>query len=406
MHDINKFLSDFLNKGTLNPENRKRFIKLIEIEIKKGVEINADLLGRIDALQSEIGTVEDHNTQHTNEKKSDLVTAEAVKNEKRSLPQYKNPKNLARFLTSLNSNTILKSTTHSIDADLYDELLYRMGIPSYDYETHFKYIKKEYDELLQQYRTALPPAIVAKLNEFYFFEKKTGWSEAHIRIGWFSEEIKTWCRNHPGCCPNPGNDMEYLSPNLFRRERDVDNNVLNNFQDIIDSLKMQIECRDKSYLENALWKLNFDKFRQLNITLDGITKCLQFYTDVEKLKQAYKNIIHMCIEEHNKKNGSLKDLQIEVSLKKEKRTTDDVVILSILHKGSVFGKDITPPFRYGKSLTNLIQNQLNGMCNLELQTVLPDGRSVIFDLWPKGNSIIPLHESMNGVQFNLIFNLD
>lgn len=407
MYDVNRFLSDLLDKGPLSGANRKRFLTLVDGELKKRIVIAPEVLNRIKILR-EMDVAEANNKRQERTTALQKAPEHVVKNseaiESGKLPNHINPRNVVQFLTILNKTPILKATTHSIDADLLNELLIEMEVENYDYEIHLKYIKEKYDALLKQFSKALPSAIVAKLNEFYFLEKKTGWSEANIQISWYSPEIGDWCKENPGKCPNPGSDLNYPSPDLQRRERVQDGYILNTFQDVINLLKMQIECRDHSYLENTIERLNHEKFPNLKINLDNVVRCLSFYTDVEKVKQAYVNIINLCKEVHNRVHGSIEKLEIEVGLKHETRNGVNVVVLSILDKGGKFLKNIEPStFRYGNTLTRLIKNQLNGLCNIELKTVVPDGSSVFFSLWPKGKRTIPLKDAVNGVLYNLIF---
>ncbi len=407
MHDFNKFLVDLLNKGPLSVANRKRFFTLVDGELRKGMVIAPEILNRIKILR-EMDVAGVKNKKQERKAELQKTPVDMIKNsetiESGKLFNHINPRNVAQFLTILNKTPVLKATTHSIDADLYNELLTEMGLEKYDYEIHLNHIREKYDALLKQFSKALPTAIVAKLNEFYFLEKKTGWSESNIRLSWSSPEIKDWCKENPGKCPNPGSDLDYASPDLQRRERAQDGYILNTFQDVINLLKMQIECRDDSYLENTIERLNHEKFPNLRINLDNVVRCLAFYTDVEKVKQAYVNIINLCKEVHNRVHGSIEKLEIEVGLKHGIRNDVNVVVLSILDKGGKFLKNIEPStFRYGNTLTRLIKNQLNGLCNIELKAVVPDGSSVFFSLWPKGKKIIPLKDAINGVLYDLIF---
>lgn len=405
MRDVNKFITDFLDQGIGVKDDVKRLLVLIDKEKKKGVQFNVEVLNKVEKLSKA------RNTAKSDEKKSEVVSKinveTSVKETKGSspeinnLPKYISPKNIAQFLTELNKNNILKTTTHSIDEDMLRDLLEDMGIDKYDYATHMRFIEEEFKKLLIGYN--IPLAIYAKLNQFYFFKEKKGWSEAKVKVSWSSPEIVEWCKRNESKVPNPGSDLEYASPFLNKVEN-VNGMVLTTFQDGINLLKTQIECRDESYLENILIKVNQDKFPALNINIDNVSKNVRFYTDVEKVMQAYIRIINLCKEVRNKPNTSKKKMEIEVKLRTGRTENDDsVVVLSILDKGGVYDRDIDiNTFRYGASYTQLIK-YLNGLCHIHLKADLPNKSSVYYSLWPQGTSVNPLNEPVNGVQYDLIF---
>ena len=404
MHDVNKFINDLLDQEIGVKDDVRKLLVLINNEKKKGIQINSEVLDRIKKLikADDIAIL---NTKHPKVTKihSESTSKEmnVVSSGKEDLPKYITPKNIAQFLTELNRNKILRSTTHTIDEDILKELLVDIGIDEYDYSTHMIFVRDEFEKLRKQFN--LPAAILAKLNEFYFFEKKLGWSEKNVKVSWCSTEIKEWCKMNVGRVPNPGHDLDYL-PAYLNEVINVDGKILNTFEDGINLLKTQIECRDESYLENVLDKINQEKFSALNINIDKVSKTVRFYTDVEKVKQGYTSIINLCKEVRNQSKKSLKNLEIEVRLNTQRINTDNVVILSILDKGGMYNRDIDiHTFRYGISYTKIIKNYLNGLCHIELRADLPNKSSVFYSIWPKGDKVIPLKEPVNGVQYDLIF---
>lgn len=406
MHDVNKFITEFLDQGIGVKDDVRRLLVLVDKEKKSGVQFNPEVLDRIEKLRKA------NDTAKSNVKKSEIVNKihgessineiDGASSEKDDLPKYINPRNIAQFLTALNSNRILRSTTHTIDEDILKELLVDMGINKYDYATHMKFVREEFDKLRKQF--SLPTAILAKLNEFYFFEKKLGWSAASVKVSWSAPEIREWCKKNEGRVPNPGHDLDY-SPPYLNNVINVDGKILNTFEDGINLLKTQIECRDESYLEIILAKINKEKFSTININIEKVSKTVRFYTDVEKVMQGYTSIINLCKDIRNQSKKSLKNLKIEVSLYTGSiNNTDNVVILSILDKGGMYNRDIDiRTFRYGVSYTKLIKNYLNGLCHIDLRADLPNKNSVFYRIWPEGGKVVPLNEPVNGVQYDLIF---
>ena len=81
---------------------------------------------------------------------------------------------------------------------------------------------------------------------------------------------------------------------------------------------------------------------------------------------------------------------------------DQVIILSIHHKNTIFQKTNDDlDVRYGDVYTEIIKNQINGICDLELIAKFENNECTKRSLWPKEGAMT--HEDSDGVKYNLIF---
>ena len=83
---------------------------------------------------------------------------------------------------------------------------------------------------------------------------------------------------------------------------------------------------------------------------------------------------------------------------------------SIHHTNTVFQKTIQNTIdRKGSTFTNLIKNQLNGMCEFFVKACFEDGKHALINIWDGKNSdVIPsdpdFFEGFEGVEYILKFN--
>jgi len=398
--DASKFIADLLNNKKLGTSHKKKLLMLANKEIHKGTVISPFIVEQLKKMDIELNSKPDALTTIPNE-----IASENTKEINIEKLKYRHPKNLTIFLTELNRNPILKSTTHSIDANLLAMLKDIMKTDNYDYFRHIRLIKEEYNRMQANYRYIIPIGTSGKLNEFYLFTKD-GWSEDNIKIGWSSPEIARWCKLNAHKCPNPNDDLGYTGYELDEIITTSEGKKMGTFLDVINLFKNQIECRDSSFLEKLLDNENNTKFSNLNISIDKVTEGIQFYTDVEKTIQAYNNIIRLCRDEHLKINSTLQYMQIEVGLERKTEGKDRLIVLSIFDKGAVFNKDVQSLFdRYGNTFAGIIFNQINGLCDLELIADFRGGETAKVSVWPRRENYQKLNSKNGGVRFNLIFYL-
>lgn len=375
--------------------NKKKLVELVNNEINNGIEISPLIRERLKKLASELYNIPASSN------------AEILQNTKEETDinklKYKHPLNLIKFLVDFNKNAILKSTTHPIDSNILGNLLESMKITRYDYKKHIQYIGAEYEILMNVKRNFLPKGTVGKMREFLILSKK-GWSEDNILMGWTSPEVANWCLSNPEHCPSPSEDMGYPDCELNRPIPLKSGKKLGTFTDVINHFKTQIECRNSSSLDRLLAYENSQRFSGVNINIEQVQGGIQFYTDVEKVLQAYNHLIYLCMEMHKKTQNSVDEMRIEVALNRGNDGNKHLIILSILDKGAEFEKDIESLLsRYGNTFSGIIANQINGLCDLELIADFRGGVSAKVSIWPRNEKYQRRDAKVGGVQYNLIF---
>jgi RNA-directed DNA polymerase len=315
------------------------------------------------------------------------------------LPFYpSDPRNIAKFLNDFNQNIVLKATTHEIDNNLLVDLLEQLEIKEYDYQVHMKAVTKEFEALCDKYR--VNRGIVGKMNEFLFQKENDGWSADNIKINWNCPEIKNWCNQNKYKCPNPGYDLKYASWSLPDVIYLPDGSSLSSFNKVISRFKGQIEFRDDTDLSRIISRMNRRYFSSYEFNTTGLKQGIRFYSDVEKVAQAYKNLIHMCIDYSDSQGKEQPNFSI--TLDEQRTGAETRIVLSIRHVNSIFGKTaLTLHERYGASLTGLISSQLDGICDLSLKAAFPNSEFNEISLWPKQRP--QAIEFFEGVQFDLTF---
>ena len=98
-----------------------------------------------------------------------------------------------------------------------------------------------------------------------------------------------------------------------------------------------------------------------------------------------------------------KQPEFKISLTEKKGKKNGAIVLSILHKNSIFGKTIQQlKERNGETFTSLIKDQINGICDLKIKAIFENNSCYEIMKWPEGKEK-KINELIDGVQFELIF---
>ncbi len=383
------FLADILSHKKMSPSLKERFFILATDEIKKINHSDSELSERVRKIEDELYKTR----KKINSPKSDSKEVVPIE-----LPKYIDPRNTARFLNTFNQNPILKSTSHLIDSSLLQSINEILSIPNYNFDFHIQAIQREYYKLSNNYKN-VNKGLKGKIGEFLNSYTKSGWSDDKITISWSSNEIKKWCDQNSQKCPNP-DGLDHL-PCEISRITLKSGEFLNNFNDVVLHFKKQIEFRLNNSLFDTVKRLNRDYSDRIDFNINAVRPNIIFYSDVEKVKQAYIKIIDMCLE-NSKITGDRPN--IILSLKEEQNELNETtIIFSILHRNSVFGKTARALLdRYGEKTTSIIKNQINGLCEWKLKADFGNKEFADLSLWPKKDNFKSL-EKFDGVQFELIF---
>ncbi|WP_299707479.1 hypothetical protein [uncultured Pontibacter sp.] len=396
------FIIDLFNDKRLTNQHKEKLFSLTHVELKKLENNDEIILKRLDRLEKKILSENGFTDNPYKEKLPTPVTKRKHNNVKAMLPDsYTDPRNTARFLNEFNQNIVLKSTTHKIDKNLLESLLHELNTNQYDYKVHMQKIQDEFEALTKKY--TVNSALVGKINEFLFLKKNLGWSQESLKISWGAQEIEEWCKQNPGKCPNPDFDLNYATCSLKEVLELQDGTPLSTFNEVISHFKGQIEFRDTTDLKKIIKRINRTVFSDFDFNINNVNEGIRFYSDVEKVSQAYKKVIQMCIE-HWQDNHSLEEKKplFNLSLKEISDGTEIKIVFSINHINSVYGKTAKGLDRYGSTTTGLIKNQVNGLSDLTLSAEFPNNEFSKVSLWPKLENATPL-KHFSGVQFDFTF---
>ena len=339
--------------------------------------------------------------------------------------EYLDPHNLQFFLRSFNQDDILKYTCHLIDADEAIQVICEeCNTKEYDYTKHLEIIKKRYKELLNNLKSQdiQPSSKMAALINVYLtgedFKGKNidesgeliSWSSNRININWNSDDLKQWANENPHIIPNPGMNIKRKQKNsgfVLKKaiKSEVDESRIKTFSELVIFFKNQFHLRHDNSLYSILSNTNerFDDKKVLISFADGkFDKSVQLFTDIDKLIQAYKKIIYLCVKNH--KEYDIEPAKIELSFYDEDESPS--TFFCIHHKNSIYGKSLkNSKERIGKDQSELIRNQINGLCDLYLEAKFENGQTARINLWDKNKQMISeeIEESFEGVKYILKF---
>jgi hypothetical protein len=330
----------------------------------------------------------------------DVDTNKFVGNSNNIQSNYMSPRGLKNFLIEFNQNEILKYTCHLIDGDALIKINSLTKTVDYDFQKHLKIINKEFFKLTIKYKEKINKNIHGLIGEYLNNYTKKGWSSNQIKITWSSPELLAWSRDNPGKCPNPDPTL-FSTPFNFQPFKISNGQIrLQRFDDLVLHFKFLFHVRRDNSLKASIDSINNYNFSNITIIdSTSIRENIEFFTDIDKVKQSYKRIIEMCNEFHKSLNRSEKP-NFKLSLVED----DDTIIFSIHHINSVFGKTPTSTIRRpGEKTTKLIDNQINGVCDLILKADFGNNDYAEINLWNGQEKKIKKIDTFVGVQFDLIF---
>jgi hypothetical protein len=447
------FIESLLTNKRLKPGQRERVLALAAREL--GVSGSAELVERVERIEGVVfakakkvvtsagpfGTfdflVEDWDILEPSEPKPLVVSGDEgfdqlrttalegesgksvlITDTKPKAPQkkiaYAKPAILYKFLYEFNQNEILKSTCHDIDLDELKKIREYCGTgESYDYVIHQKKVADEFESLVNKVK---PSYKVAALIRAYLTGKwkkdsnfpKSGWSSDVIDYHWLHEDLLKWVEDNKEWPPHlsEGLTLEYgvAGPEIKRFKSNITGETITYFRDLVLHFKNMFHLRYDNSLYSIIKHTNkTEKWKDQAIfeTDDqGFPKNIELFTDVDKVKQAYKKIVWIIIDAQKKADPNEKPV-IQVSLTESL----DRVVLVILHKDSTYQKSIqsTLDRSFGRDYTSLIKSQVNGVCNLYLKADFGQEGYGRVNLWNGEERRKVECEPIQGVQHELVF---
>lgn len=324
---------------------------------------------------------------------------------------YLSPKNLQRFLMKYNQNPILKYTSHLIDSDeVIESICEECETDTYNFNSHCELIREQYRYLLRELNfneNYIPRNMIGLISAYLGFSGEK-WSSGTFDVSWRDAGLMKWAEEHPGKVPCPGKNIARKQRcNGYRLEKPYKSPLtgapLSMFSELVLCFKSLFHIR----LDNSLKKLISYKNKELEgntsipfpevVFTENFRENLELFTDVDKLLQAYADVVKICAE---KCEG---DDRAKLQLSFYEEGEDKFFVIH--HVNSVYGKSMTNATeRIGESQTLLIQSKINGMCDLYIEADFGNGEYARVNLWDESPYLQAEEiDKMEGVKYILKF---
>lgn len=362
------FIKEILKNKKINQNQRERILELASREIN----LEGTLEERVQKIEE---IIYNHNTENN------VFHTEVPRNsEDSNLRQYIDPFNLYKFLFEYNQNPILRTTCHDIDSNELENVNKICNSDIYDFNKHLSKIIENYDQHEKKYSATRQ---ITGLIRGYL-KGKNKWSY-NIEYNWSSPKLKQWAKENPNIPPNLNENIAgdqeiellVIKPQI---NSPITYDSIQSFTQLVLHFKNLFHLKSgKQGLRAILGRVNsIKKWTEkvdFEITDQDFPNNLEHFTDVDKLIQAYNKLIQLIIEQCQD------DEKPKVKLSFYEN--DKRVYLSFHHLNGQYNKTLQNCLDrpYGKTYTSLIENQVNGMCNIYLKADFGNKEYACINLW-------------------------
>jgi len=402
------FIESLLKNKKLSPVQHEKILVLTLAEIK------SERIFKYNMIEERIERLEELNSIKKNTKEEDRNsnTKEEDRNSiNKSLPKtYFYPKSLHNFLLNYNLDPILRSTCHLIDGNELINIKEYIKKNYYDFNLHYEKIIEAYNKLEKKYWAPYQIKVMIKgYLEGKNFEGNliSGWSSDKITYNWNHNILREWSQNNPGIPPNPDIGLAEQLENVgfkFEKAANIKKyRPVQSFSDLVLHFKRMFHIReDNSLLE--IIKFHNEKWNnQIDFQIDEtyFQKNIEIFTDVDKVLQAYDDIIRLIILFNENPKP-----RVRLRLKESQVATS----LSIHHLDRTYAKSLEACKNrlIGLNYSYIIKN-LNGICNIYLTADFGSNQFATFAIWDekwniqKERDVIEALDTFSGVEHILEF---
>lgn len=379
---LKEFLYFFLHSKNLSRDQLKKRDELLSRDYHKfaktkGKSVSRQESGKFEPDQEsgsggDQGKATPAKRKETNEKHRTGVAS-----------RYRSCKNQQRFLIAFNQDSILKYTCHLIDTkETIEQINKECEVDKYDFNKHVLLIKQHYVDLKAQFE-GLDSKMIA-LMDMYLLGTSGGqfkrWSSNQIAENWNDPNLRKWALDNPGIIPIPGKNIAkiqknngYQLPNSFIDK--ITKKRIKKFGDLVVLFKCLFHIRRDNSLRSLIENIINDREIERYFSPDHFYDNIELFTDVDKLGQALNKIIGICVENNPDKT---KKPIIEFSFYNQKEYT----YFTIHHRNTVYGKSLKNALeRMGEKQADLINNQINGLCDLFVEADFGQNEYARINLW-------------------------
>lgn len=374
-------------------------------EVKKGDELKFFLGGKSKNLYNNYN-YKVGDTVFVKQEISKENQREYFKTYKEKENEYIDPYNLYDFLFKYNQEKVLKTTCHEADSDQVELINDICGTRSYNFEKHLEKVVSSYEKLESNsyvnYKVKALFRAYLTGKDYKGDQIKAGWSEDNIKVHWQHPDLLGWVQDNPKWAPHYNEvalgDHEIVGYEFDQINSKVTGKTIQNFTQLVLHFKHLFHIRSDNSLKEIIENINtlegFNEDINFDINTDSFRKNIEHFTDVDKLRQAYVKLIKLIL-----KNGDKKPL-----VKLKFHQLDSSVCLSIHHVNSVYKKTQKNALeRLGDQYDYLINNQVNGLCNLYLNADFGYGEFATINLWNGVKPKVTIIPKFVGVEHVLEF---
>jgi hypothetical protein len=391
-----KFIQNLLENEKFDLNQKERFFKLVSRELEKSSKWDEEVLKDIRSIKKKIGLVHDGVAFNHVEEETDIVDQVVVEkidfaNKYDWVPSYINSSDIYKYLFDYNNNLILKSTCHKIDSNELKLINEQCGTNTYDFNKHLSKII----EAFEAHDKKRGPAFIKSFIRLYitgkdFYgnqigsyvkDKKLGWTEDVIVFSWSDEKLKNWSEKNLGIPPCPSDGLARNKQNLgFEFETPIKNSFERNiatFSSLILHFKKMFHIKSDNSLRSIILQQNRIKKwnERINFTINEheFPINIELFTYVERVLVAYNKIMELILEKADEKP------EVKLIFREE----GDFIFFKIHHLNNVYGKTKTgiSDRMHGQVYKNMIRNQINGLCDLFVETQLESNEYLCFNIW-------------------------
>ena len=416
MKDKYDFINDLIKNKSISSIQKEKIIALASKEILKDKSAGNQLEKRVEIIEQEINEIKTlpQNNELATSNITENTTENATENttENSSLPQYINPfsKNgLKNFLIAYNQDEILKYTCHLIDSEkAISNINKHCNTAIYNFEKHQNLIIERFRTLISKFFISpnLSNLIYVYLDGQTYNERKETWSSEIIKTNWKYDQLLEWSKNNEGIVPSPGLNVIKSNKNKGYQLNEIITSKLTGkrltyFSDLVIHFKNLFHLKADNSLRSILEFINSSTEYKSGIIFsynEQFYETVVLFTDVDKLIQAYREILRIIMNVSQENNLGVAN--IELYFFEQNSTTEFV----IHHKNvSHYFKSPKDSLRIGERQTELITNQINGLCQLYIQARFENGEHYEINLWNGSNQYLKKVESLDGVKYILKF---
>lgn len=374
---IQEFIYFFLHNKSLSRDQIKLRDKLMERDIAAKMETTVDI-----------------GTSNNKGETDDLLI-------------YKSPKHLQEFLLAYNQDPILKYTCHLIDSeDTIAEICKECATESYDFIKHSNLILRKFISLKSKFKDSnVSEKIIALITVYLTGScgKETKWSSNSVEVNWKYNGLIEWSKQNAAKVPNPGRNIAIKQQNAGYRMESSFRSIYTGrriltFGDLVIFFKSMFHIRRDNSLKTIIEYISKEKSGfEISFSKERFYDNLELFTDIDKLCQAYNNILKIC---KNNQPNQEEDTRIELSF----HNNDNYTYFEIYHLNTVYGKSASNAIhRIGNDQMELIKNQINGLCDLFIEADFGNGDYERINLWDGNERRCKKIDSIKGVKYILRF---